>query len=56
LQENKFILDLQSNIPGQLHITSGKVLQMIKSGDEMWEKYVPMVIAAIIKEKKLFSK
>jgi hypothetical protein len=56
LQENKFILDLQSNIPVQLHITSGKVLQMIKSGDEMWEKYVPMVIAAIIKEKKLFSK
>jgi hypothetical protein len=54
LQENKFILDLESKMSKQLHITSHQVLEMIKSGNSEWEKYVPMSIARTIKEKKLF--
>ncbi len=54
LQENKFILDLKSKMSKQLHITSHQVLEMIKAGNNEWEKYVPMSIAKIIKEKKLF--
>ncbi len=55
LQKNSFILELKSSISEQLHIRSCKVLEMIRSGNKEWENYVPMVIANVIKEKKLFG-
>ncbi|RLD42525.1 MAG: TonB-dependent receptor [Bacteroidetes bacterium] len=54
LQENHFILDIQSNMSEQLHVKAREVLKMIQEGNTKWEKYVPMVIAKTIKEKGLF--
>jgi len=55
LQKNRFILELKSSISEQLHIRSYKVLDMIRSGNKEWENYVPMLVANVIKEKKLFG-
>ncbi|MBN2614086.1 MAG: hypothetical protein JXR71_00200 [Bacteroidales bacterium] len=55
LLENHFILDIKSSMSDQLHIKSREVWQMIRDGNADWEKYVPMKIAKIIKEKKLFK-
>jgi hypothetical protein len=55
LQTNGYIVDLESHMSEQLRVKSFEVLKMIESGDEKWEKYVPMVIAKIIKEKRLFG-
>lgn len=55
LQESKCILDIKSNLSDQLRVKSYEVLKMIENGDPNWEKYVPMVVAKSIKEKKLFS-
>jgi hypothetical protein len=49
------ILDIQSNMSEQLRLKSHEVLKMIENGDRRWEKYVPMVVAKTIKEKKLFG-
>ena len=55
LQENKFILDLKSNMSDQLRVKSREVQKMIAKGDKNWERYVPMVVAKTIKEKQLFG-
>ncbi len=56
LLNNRFILDLKSDMSKQLHVKSQQVLKMIQDGNNEWEKYVPMSVAKTIKEKKLFLK
>lgn len=53
LKENRFILDVKSEMINQLHISTREVNRMIQSGDSRWEKYVPMSVCKIIKEKGL---
>jgi len=55
LIENKFLLEIQSDLSDQLIIKSREVLKMIQDGNPEWEKYVPMAIAERIKEKNLFK-
>lgn len=56
LKENNFILDLNSCMKAQLHIKARQVLKMINDGNKEWEKYVPMNVAKMIKEKGLYEK
>jgi len=55
LKENRFILDINSAMINQLHIKTREVHTMIKEGDPIWEKYVPMRVAEIIKNKNLYG-
>jgi len=55
LQESKCILDIKSSLSDQLRVKSYEVLKMIETGNETWEKYVPMIVAKTIREKKLFG-
>jgi len=55
LKVNRFILDIKSSMSEQLHIKSREVLKMIRDGNPQWERYVPMVVAQVIKEKNLFK-
>jgi hypothetical protein len=55
LLECRCILDISSKMSEQLRIKSFEVLQMIEEGNPEWEKYVPMVVAKTIREKKLFG-
>lgn len=55
LRENKLIVDLDSNMADQLRIKAFEVQRMIETGNADWEKYVPMIVARRIKEKKLFG-
>jgi len=55
LQINRFIVDLESHMSDQLRVKSYEVIEMIETGDKNWEKYVPMAIANMIKEKRLFG-
>ncbi len=54
LHQNRYILDLKSDMAKQLHVKSHEVLQMIQENNPDWEKYVPMTVAKTIKEKDLF--
>ncbi len=56
LLDNRFILDISSDMSKQLHIKSYEVLKMIQKGNPGWERYVPMAVAKTIKEKRLFLK
>lgn len=51
LKDNNFIIDLKSNMKAQLHVKAREVLKMIQEGNPDWEKYVPMKVADMIKEK-----
>lgn len=51
LKENRLILDLKSEMINQLHISTREVNKMIINGDKNWEKYVPMSVSKIIKER-----
>ncbi len=53
LKKNRFILDIKSEMINQLHVTTREVNKMIRSGDERWEKFVPMSVCKIIKDRKL---
>jgi len=53
LKENRFILDVKSEMVNQLHISTREVNNMIQKGDPNWEKYVPMSVCKIIKDKGL---
>lgn len=53
LKENRFILDIKSEMINQLHISTREVNSMIKSGNSSWEKYVPMSVCKLIKSKGL---
>jgi hypothetical protein len=39
----------------QLHVKAREVLKMIRSNNPDWEKFVPMIVAKVIKEKDLFQ-
>ncbi len=56
LHENRFIIDLHSDMSKQLHVRSRDVLKMIQDNNPDWEKYVPMIVAKSIKAKGLFQK
>ncbi len=49
------IVDITHFHPEHLHIYSAKVLGMIKSGEDGWEKMVPEKAARLIKEENLFE-
>ena len=53
LKENRYILDIKSEMINQLHVSTREVNKMITSGKNNWEKFVPMSVCKIIKEKKL---
>jgi|GEM_PF-4187910 len=52
---NKRVVDLKDYDKNVLGIFSTKVLQMIKSGTEGWEKMVPTYVDILIKKNKLFG-
>ncbi len=54
IQNNK-ITDISNFNPEVLGIFSDDVLNMIRAGDPQWEKYVPVYVANIIKEKEIFG-
>jgi len=54
LLDHYFILDIESNMSAQLQVKSREVLKMIQENNPAWEKYVPMIVAEMIKEKNLF--
>lgn len=49
------IVDIANFRPENLHIYSRNVLNMIKSGEDGWEKLVPEKVAKLIKEDNLFE-
>jgi hypothetical protein len=55
LTENHFIQGLRDFDPACLSIFSRQVLAQIRSGDAGWEAKVPAPVAALIKERRLFS-
>ncbi len=56
LIQNRRILDLNSELSEHMFVKSREVLKMIQEGNAEWERYVPMIVAKTIKEKKLFLK
>ncbi len=54
LIQDRFILDLKSDMAEQMFVKSREVLKMIQEDNPDWERYVPMIVARTIKEKKLF--
>lgn len=52
LKDNGFIRDLKSNMKAQLHVKSREVNKMIEDNNPEWEKYVPIAVAEMIKNKK----
>jgi len=55
LVENRLIESLRDFDPNCLPIFSRDVLEKIRKGDESWVKMVPPIVAARIKERKLFG-
>lgn len=55
LLENGFIRELSGFDESTLKILSHEVLEKIRKGESDWETMVPEVVAAIIRERKLFS-
>jgi hypothetical protein len=53
LKNNRMILDIRSEMINQLHVTTREVNKMIVTGDRKWEKYVPISVCKIIKDRKL---
>ncbi len=53
LKKNRLILDLKSEMVNQLHVSTREVNKMILGGNNDWEKYVPMSVCKIIKDKNL---
>ncbi len=51
LKVNRFILDIESEMVNQLHISTREVYKMMKNKDKHWEKYVPMIICKFIKNR-----
>jgi hypothetical protein len=52
---NNKIEDIRHYNENNLHIQTDIVLQMIKQGEEGWEKYVPAEVAEMIKDRCLFG-
>lgn len=55
LKINKKIVNLENYNEELLHIELDNVLQKLQSGDPTWENDVPVYVANIIKEKKVFG-
>lgn len=54
LLENKNIVDIQHFNPDILGIYHKEVLEMIQQGKSGWEEKVPLEVARLVKEKRLF--
>lgn len=52
---NEKITDISNFNPDVLGIFADHVLDMIKENDSRWEKFVPVYVANIIKEKEMFG-
>jgi hypothetical protein len=52
---NNKIEDIHHYNESNLHVQTDIVLQLIKQGVEGWEQYVPVEVAAMIKDRKLFG-
>ena len=52
---NNKIEDIRHYNENNLHVQTDKVLQMIKTGEEGWEQYVPPEVASMIKDRCLFG-
>ena len=52
---NKMIIDIEPSNRESLRINSEKVLEMIQSGDNEWEKLVPAKVVKYIKDNKVFG-
>lgn len=52
---NNKIEDITHYNRNNLNVQTDRVLQMIKEGEEGWEKYVPDEVATMIKERSLFG-
>jgi len=55
LLENGFIESIRDFHSEYLHIRPADVLALIRKNDLSWEKMVPPEVAAIIKDRKIFS-
>jgi len=55
LKTNGKIIDLKGYNPKLLYIKADEVLKMLQSGNPQWERYVPVYVANIIKEKQVFG-
>jgi hypothetical protein len=56
LLENRYIESIRDFNPACLPIFSGQVLAKIRAKDDSWEKDVPLEVARIIRERKLFQR
>jgi hypothetical protein len=52
---NKKIVNLNNFDKSLLSIQADEVLQMLQNGNSQWEQYVPVYVANIIKEKKVYG-
>lgn len=52
---NNKIADVSNFNPDVLGIFADDVLKMIREGDSRWEKFVPVYVANLIKEKEIFG-
>lgn len=55
LRQNNKMADISHYNPEVLGIFADNVLQMLREGNPDWEKYVPVYVANIIKEKRIFG-
>jgi hypothetical protein len=55
LISNKMIIDIQPSNMESLRINSEKVLEMIQSGNQEWEKLVPAKVVKYVKENIVFG-
>jgi len=55
LKASGFMINIEGYNPALLQIFSNNVIQMIKSGEEGWEQYVPDFVAEYIKARCLFD-
>jgi hypothetical protein len=55
LLNSEFLIDLEGYHEDLLKIYSNNVIQMIKSGEDGWEQYVPPTVAEFIKANCLFD-
>jgi hypothetical protein len=55
LVANNKIEDIKHYNETNLHVQTDKVLQLIKQGAQGWEQYVPVEVAAMIKDRSLFG-
>ena len=55
LKSSGFLIDINGYNPELLQIFSNNVIQMIKTGEEGWEQYVPEFVSEYIKARCLFD-